>query len=787
MNVSQTKPRKGAVERSDEADESSGDVAAGSRTRKVDGRGLVTGDANYTDDVPTPDALAGAVLRSPHAHARVLDVDTEAAEAIEGVRAVLTPDDAPEHRFTREGVARPTGTPYDERVLNEKARFVGDAVCAVAAETPDAAAAALDAIEVEYEVLEAVSDPEAATAPNAPAIHDESNYENARETTDTERNTVGVLEHEVGDVQAGFEEADYVLEETYRTQVVQQAPMEMNTSIAWVDDRDRLALRTSTQIPHVTKNIISEIFDRPQNSVRVIKPRVGGGFGVKQDAVPSQFIACLLALETGEKVRIENAREEDLYVAQTRHAVRATVKTGVTSDGTITANQVDVLSNTGAYACHGISTLSNGGHESLGLYPRTNMKFTGRSVYTNRPVAGAMRGYGTPQVSFAVESHLDAVAEEINVDPVELRRKNHVETGDESFESDRTATPETETIGTCALADCIDVAAEAIGWDDDRDSAESNLHRGVGMALVMHKSGVPNHELAKAEIVLEKDGSFTLRMGVGDAGQGAETAMAQIAASVLNVPTDDINVRTEDTDMTPYDNGAYGSSTTYVSGTAAEEAAHDLREGISAVASRFLDGDPDEFELESGWVTNGSGDSVSIDEVATAAAQGKRGPRTQLVGSGEHYTGRSPKPFAAQAIEVEVDSDTGEFRVARMVSAVDCGVAINPENARGQVVGGAVMGLGQAISEEITFDEDGTPQVEGLKDYGTLRSTDVPDENEAILVESYEPSGPFGAKSVGEVSNIGPLGAVNNAIFDAVGVHLTELPITADGIADALD
>lgn len=760
------------------------DETVGKSVQKVDGRGLVTGDAEYTDDVPTEDALVGAVVRSPHAHARVVDVDTAEAEAIDGIRAIVTPTDVPDYQFTREGLARPTTTPYDERVLNEKARFTGDAVCAIAADSQEAARAALDTIDIEYDVLNHVIEPEIAISEDAPVIHDEPEYANEHETADLERNIVGRISHESGNVEAGFEDADHVVEEEYWTQVVQQAPMEMNTSIARIDDRDRLVLRTSTQIPHVTKNILAEIFDIPRNRVRVIKPRVGGGFGVKQDVVPSQFIACMLALETGKKVRIENDREEDLHVAQTRHAVATTVKAGVTNDGTITAIDIDVLSNTGAYACHGLSTLSNGGHESLTLYPHAEHRFTGRSVYTNRPPGGAMRGYGTPQVSFAVESHIDKLADAVGIDPVELRRKNCSKPGNPSFEAERTATEETEIIGTCALPECITEAIEAVERDPDGPAA-SDVERGVGMALAVHKSGVPEHELAGAELVLEKDGTFTLRMGVGDAGQGAETAMAQIAASVLEIMPKEINVRTEDTDLTPYDNGAYASSTTYVSGQAAEKAALDLRDQLFEVAGRFLPGDSADFGLEDGSVVNDRGERVSYADIARAAAQGKKGPRTQLQGTGEHFTSKSPKPFAAQVAEVEVDTATGEFEVTKLINAVDCGYAINPENARGQVIGGAVMGLGQAISETIEFDDDGVPQINGLKDYGTLRSTDVPDEVEAILVESYEPSGPFGAKSVGEVANIGPLGAVNNAIRDAVGAHVHELPITKESIADA--
>lgn len=763
----------------------SSETAIGQSVEKVDGRGLVTGRAIYTDDISTDDALEVKILRSPHAHAEIKSIDTAAAEELEGVRAVLTHDDVPDERFTRTGFPYPEPAPYDEHVINDKARFVGDPVAAVAAETEEIAADAVDVIEVEYDVLDHVLQPEDAMQDEAPVLHDYEGYENVQEGADPERNIVCESHHEEGDVEAGFDAADEVVEGQYQTQVVQHAPMEMNTTVAWVDDRDRLVLRTSTQISHLTKDGIARAFDLDRKDVRVIKPRVGGGFGVKQDRVPSQYIASALALETGEKIRIENTREEDLHVAQTRHAQQLTVKTGVKADGTITALHVDITSNTGAYGCHAFSVMSNAGHEPMTIYPVENRLFTGRAVYTNIPPAGAMRGYGAVQGSFGLESHLDEVAEAIDMDPVELRRRNHIHEGQEGFEPAYSQSK--GALESVAVGECMERVCDSLDWangppepDDDR------YRRGYGIALTMHKSGVASSEYSGAHITLEDDGTFTLMVGVGDAGQGAETTMAQIAAGVLGVEITDIHVKADDTDATPWDNGAYASSTTYVSGNATEKAALDVAEEIKDIATRWLDGNPEEFVLGGGEIRAPDGGSIALSEFAERAFMGEDGPKRRPKGEGEHFTPISPKPFAAQAAEVEVDTETGDFEVLRLVNAADCGYAINPENARGQVIGGAIMGLGQALSEELTFDEDGTPEVSGLKDYDVLKAGDIPTDVESILVESYEPTGPFGAKSVGEVTNMGPPAAVTNAIKDAVGVRISDLPVTKEKVAEKL-
>ncbi len=755
----------------------------GESVEKVDGWGLVTGNARYTDDVPTDDALVGRVLRSPHAHARVRSIDTEAAEAIEGVKAVITHEDVPEKRFTRTGFPYPAPAPRDERVLNETVRHVGESVAAVAARTADAAERATAAIEVEYEVLDHVLGAQSAIEPDAPTLHSEE-YENPQENADPERNVVCETRHAEGDVEAGFERADAIVENEFETQVVQQLPMEVNTTIAWIDDRERLVLRTTTQVSHICRDKIARAFDLNRTDVRVIKPRVGGGFGVRQDTVPTQFIGAALALETGEKVRLKNDRMEDLHVSQTRHAQTIETKTGVREDGTITAMHVDITSNTGAYGCHAFPVLENAAHEPMSVYPCENRLFTGRAVYTNITPGGAMRGYGAVQGTFGLESHIDEVASEIGMDPVEFRRRNAIEEGEESFEPAHSESmAELESVG---VEECLESACDTIGWTEGPEKPDDGRYRrGYGVALTMAKSGVPNSEFSRCTITLEDDGTLTVRIGVGDTGQGSETVMGQIAAGVFGLDIESVYVKADDTDATPWDNGAYASSTTYISGNATEKAARDLAGQVRTLAADWFDVPAESVELADGEVRVPGEETLTLGKFAAEAFAGTRGPNRRLTGSGKHHTPLSPKPFAAQIAAVEVDTETGEFEVTRLVNAVDCGQALNPENVRGQIAGGAIMGLGQTVSEEIAFNEDGTPDLRGLRDYEVMHAPDLPDID-IELIETHEPTGPFGAKSVGEVSTLGPPPAVANALKDAVGVRITELPITSAKVWDAL-
>lgn len=781
-----TPPAESGVSDRDERRASApGDV--GDSVEKVDGRGLVTGEAAYTDDVATDDALAGKVLYSSHAHATVRGIDTSEAASMEGVRAVVTRTEDFPHRYCRQGVPHPQPAPYDEGGNDPTVRFVGDPVAAVAADTDDIAAAALDAIEVEYEVHDHVLTPGEAMAPEAPTLHDEDEYENPQPGCDRDRNVVAEVESSEGDVDAAFDEADIVVEGEYSTQTVQHAQLEPNATIAWIDDRDRLVLRTSTQTPHLVRDNVARAFGLPRAKVKVIKPRVGGGFGGKQDALPTQYYCAALARKADAKVRLVTSREEDLYATHCRHAMDITVKTAVTEDGELTAMDVDITSNTGAYGNHALTVLSNGGHEPLSVYDLENRRFTGRAVYTNITPAAAMRGYGSPQGAFAVESHIDEVAEAVGISPLELRRRNIVHDGLKAF--DPGFSESKRPFAAIGLEECIDEATADADWRDEPrvvETEDGRYARGFGIGLAMHKSGVAGDEFAGAEITIEDDGTATLRVGVGDIGQGADTTMAQIASGVLGIPTSDIHVQSDDTDATPWDNGAYGSSTTYVSGMAVQRAAEEAADKLCGAATDYLEDSRESLALSEGAVTGPSGSRIRIADLAERIFTGIDGRKKRIIGHGDAAPELSPKPFAAQVAEVEVDTETGEFEVVQLVSAADVGYAIHPENCRGQVIGAAIMGYGQAVSEAVTWDEDGHPEVTTLREYGSPRATDIPARTTGILVEPYEPSGPFGAKSVGETCNIAPPAAVANAVRNACGVRVTDLPVTAEKIASGL-
>jgi CO/xanthine dehydrogenase Mo-binding subunit len=420
----------------------------------------------------------------------------------------------------------------------------------------------------------------------------------------------------------------------------------------------------------------------------------------------------------------------------------------------------------------------------MSVYPTDNRLFTGRAVYTNITPGGAMRGYGAVQGTFAIESHLDQVAAEIGMDPVALRRANVIEEGEEAFEPpDSESEPVLKSVG---VSECLDHVCDAVGWADRPDQpAGDRYQRGYGVALTMAKSGVPNSEYSRCQLTLEDDGTLTVRVGVGDTGQGSETIMGQIAASVFGLDIESVHVKADDTDATPWDNGAYASSTTYISGNATEKAARDLAQQVRELAAERYDVAPEAVELADGTVVLPE-QTVPLGTFAAEAFEGANGPKRRLVGTGEHHTALSPKPFAAQLAEVEVDTQTGEFEVLRLENAADCGQALNPANVRGQIIGGAVMGLGQTLSETLPFEADGTPDIRGLRDYEVMHAPDLPDVG-AEIIETHEPTGPFGAKSVGEVSILGPPPAVANAVADAVGVRITDLPITATKIMNGLE
>jgi putative selenate reductase molybdopterin-binding subunit len=755
----------------------------GRSERRVDAVKLATGRGTFVDDIALPGLLHARILHSPHAHARITRIDASQARSLPGVALVLTHQDVPRVPYTTAGQGWPEPSPYDTVMLDRKVRFVGDRVAVVAADDPELALRACEAIKVEYEVLPALLDPEAAMQPGAPVIHDEPD---ARGIRDASRNLAAHLEAQVGDVARGFAEAERIFEETYRVGYVQQSSIEPHITVTWLDEDHRLVVRTSTQVPFHVRRIIAPLLGIPIGRIRVIKPRIGGGFGGKQEIL-IEDLAGMITLRTGRPCRIEYTREEELTAARTRHPQIVTVKTGL-RDGLFTAIELKVLENTGAYGTHALTVMSVTGSRALSLYRCPNLRFEGHAVYTNLAVAGAFRGYGSPQGFFALECHLDEVAEALGEDPLEFRRRNHVQEGD--------PTPIAEVLGegkegypqlvrSCGLPQAIQLGARAIGWSLKRRQPKGPgpLRRGVGMAIVMQASGIPGVDMGAASIKMNEDGSFNLLMGATDIGTGADTMLCQIAAETLGVPVEKIIPYSSDTDLTPFDPGAYASSTTYVSGGAVQKAAQAALAQILEVGGRLLGEDPKDLVAHGGKVCARDGRSVTYQQVCLSSLYQK--DQFQIMATASHMSYDSPPPFAAVFAEVEVDTETGLVRVVKLVEAVDCGQVVNPQMAEGQVEGAAVQALGYALHERMPVDAAGRMRFRSFRDYTIATAVDVP-EIETILVPTHEPTGPYGAKAIAEIPINGPAPAIANAVAHALGTRVREIPLTPERVFEAL-
>jgi len=762
------------------------------RAEKYDDRKLVTGQAKYTADYEAryPDLAYAAVVRSEIPHGRVTDIDASAAEAMDGVEVVLTPDSeaVPDAKYTSAGQSYPEPSPWDMHVLTEHVRYVGDPVAAVAAEDAETARAAADAVEVRYEEYDYVTDPEAAFDADAPQLFADEEVENEIVGHDYDRNRMANIEGELGDPESAFEGDDVHVHETeWETIRQSHANVEKHTSLAYRNEDDRHVLVTSTQVPNHTRRQLAHLFDIPIRDIRVKKPRVGGGFGGKQ-AMVVEPIPLALSLATDRPVLYEATREEEFYAMRSRHPMKVKAKTAVTEDGDIEAIDIYALSNTGAYGSHGMTVAGNVGSKPLPLYSKVpNVHFEADIVHTNTPQTGAMRGYGAPQGTLALEGHLDEVARDLGLDPVEFRQRHYMEVGDlDEIAGMMGGEGAKRRIRSCGLDECIERGKEAIGWDDIEQPDEDHLHRGVGMALSAQGTGVAGDELGAAQLMMNEDGSFHLQVGGVDIGTGADTAFLQIAAEVLGCDEDQIVVRSSDTDVTPFDYGAYASSTTYISGMAVKKAAEDAKARILEWGAKMLDEPAADLDTGDGAVySEATGESVTLEDIGYEAAYGDE-EREHILGKGTHCTEESPPPFAAQFVDVTVDEETGEFDVHELVVAVDCGVAINPGMAEGQVEGANHMSYELAVSEGITLDERGRAEVSDFDEYHLPSATETP-PIESILVETHEPTGPFGAKSVAEVPTNTVPPALSNAVRDAVGVRIREMPITAEKIRAKLD
>ncbi len=775
---------------------------------KVDAVKLALGKPAFTDDVEMRGLLHAKILHSPVAHARIKRIDVSRARALPGVHAVLTYRDIPRVVYSTAGQSDPIPGPLDMFSLDEKVRHVGDRVAFVAAETPEIAEEALELIEVEYEPLPAVLDPRDALREGAPVIHDEPEYV-PFEGSDPKRNIAAAIRIDIGDVEAGFAEADHIFEAEYVVPKVQQASIEPHVVVTWWDEDDRLVIRTSTQVPFHVRRILAPVLGLPPKRIRVIKPRIGGGFGGKQEVL-IEDVAAHLTIATGRPVRLEYTREEEFIAARSRHPMRIRMKTGVTRDGTIVANEMYVLSDTGAYGCHALTVAGNTGHKAMALYPGkwrehpdgyryANIRFHADIVYTNTPPAGAYRGYGVPQGFFAVEVHMERIARALGLDPIEFRLKNALRAGDEhpfSRAWSEGREPKPEIINTCGLRECVAVGMRMVDWhakfgnpDWRRVPDKPYLRRGIGVALVMQGTAIPYLDMGGASIKMNDDGSFNLLVGATDLGTGSDTVLAQMAAEVLGCEVEDIVVYSSDTDFTPFDKGAYASSTTYISGYAVVKAAEQAAAQIRRVAARLISRQggaevtPDEIELRDRRAWAPDGRSVTLEEVALNALHHE--DQHQIMGVASYVSPESPPPFAAQFAEVTVDTETGEVRVDRLLMVVDAGRIVNPATASGQVEGGMTQALGYAVCEEMTCDEEGVPRERNFGDYHIFTADEMP-VLEVAFVETFEPSHPFGVKAVAEIPMDGVAPAVVNAIYDAVGVWITEIPATPERVWRAL-
>ncbi len=755
----------------------------GKAERKVDAMKLVTGKPAYVDDIELRDMLYGRLLTSPHAHAVIRDIDVSEARALPGVHAVLTYKDIPRVPYTTAGQSWPEPGPHDQYSLDYIVRFVGDRVAAVAAETPEIAEQALKLIHVDYEVKPAVLDPRKAMDPEAPRIHPESE---SYRIHDASRNIAAHLHAEVGDVQRGFAESDLIVEGEYIVPQVQQTPIENHIVITYWDEDDRLVVRTSTQVPYHVRRIIAPVIGLSPRRIRVIKPRIGGGFGVKQEVL-LEDICALLTIATDRPVKLEYSRAEEFRSSRSRHPQIIRMKTGVKRDGTLVANQMTLLANTGAYGTHSMTVQSNTGSKTLPLYPCPNILFDAEVVYTNLPPAGAFRGYGVPQGAFALESHMDEVARQLGMDALELRRKNWIKEGEElPFAKALGEGKEgyDQVIQSCGLPQCLQIVEERLNWKEKRGKGGTGRYRrGVGAALAMHGTAIAGLDMAGASIKLNDDGSFNLLVGATDIGTGSDTVIAQIVAETLGVRVEDIIIHSSDTDFTPFDTGAYASSTTYISGGAAKKAAEQARAQILIVAGNMLKANPETLAIKDRVITAPNGNTVTVSQVALHSLHIEN--QQQIMATASWMSYESPPPFAAQGAEVEVDTETGVVRVLRAISAIDAGRVINPITAEGQIEGGATQALGYGVCEEMVYDQNGAMLTTNLSDYRIFSAPDMP-QMETYIVETSDPFGPYGAKAIAEIPIDGMAPAVANAVADALGIRIRQIPLTPERVLRAI-
>ncbi len=742
--------------------------------RKKDAMALVTGKPVYTDDIAPKDCLICKVLRSPIAHGIIEEINTAIAEKVPGVECILTYEDNPGGRFTMAGQTYPEPSPYDRLILDKRVRYVGDAVAIVAGDDEKAVDKALKLIKVKYREIPAILDFRTAKD-NEILVHPEEDWKSLCPVgADNKRNLCASASDALGNVDEILADCDFVVEGVYHTKANQQAMMETFRTYSYMDTFGRLNVVSSTQVPFHVRRILSNALGIPKSQIRVVKPRIGGGFGAKQTVVTEVYPA-LVTMKTGKPAKIIYTREESQIASSPRHEMEVTVKVGANKDGKIRAISVYTLSNTGAFGEHGPTTVGLSGHKSIPLYSGLEAyRFSYDVVYSNVCSAGAYRGYGATQGIFAVESAVNELAAKLHMDPVKLREMNMVREG--------MIMPAYygETANSCALDRCLSRAKEMIKWDEKypcKDMGNGKV-RSVGVAMAMQGSGISSCDVGSVTLKVNDDGFYSLMVGCTDMGTGCDTILAQMAADCLDCDLDKIVVSGVDTDVSPYDCGSYASSTTYVTGMAVVKTAEKLREKICENGAALLQVEKEEVEFDGNRVFVPGGPEISLKDIANQAMCNNT---NALEVTEQHSSPVSPPPFMVGMVEIELDKITGQYEILDYVAVVDCGTVINPNLARVQTEGGLVQGIGMAMYEDVIYNEKGKNYSSSFMQYkiptrldmGTLR---------VEFESSYEPTGPFGAKSIGEIVINTPNPAIAHAVFNATGLWFKELPITPEKV-----